>query len=208
MKIYLSGPMTGIKDYNYPAFELAAQRLRKAGYDIVSPREITPETHLAREIYMRHDLIAVCQCDAIALLDGWEKSDGCKHEIIVGKACGLKFYKYNDGVLNDIDIDNAGKKFDTGKLEWDHMRWGELGQIMEILQFGANKYGWDNFEKVDNAESRYKSALLRHVIAYVNGEENDQESGKHHLAHAGCNVLFLLHFTNNRRKKCNQLISR
>jgi hypothetical protein len=48
---------------------------------------------------------------------------------------------------------------------------------------------------VPNGEERYKEALARHVIAYLEGEDLDsgpEGSGLPHLAHAGINVLFLL----------------
>ncbi len=40
-KLYLSGPMSGIKDNNFPVFHAEAARLRALGYTVVSPAEIT-----------------------------------------------------------------------------------------------------------------------------------------------------------------------
>jgi len=195
MKIYLSGPMTGYADYNFPAFHKYAKMLRAMGHEVINPAETTPDVTLSYETFMRADLPNVCKCEAMALMPGWEKSRGVKNEIFVGQACGLKFYAIENDKLVDVDL-SAGKKFDKGKLEWAKMRWAELTEIMQVLQFGADKYGWNNFENVEGAEDRYKSALMRHIIAYIQGEANDTESGMHHLAHAGCNVLFLLAFKN------------
>lgn len=40
--VYLSGPMTGLPDFNYPAFHDAAQRLRSIGHRVESPAENPP----------------------------------------------------------------------------------------------------------------------------------------------------------------------
>ena len=64
--------------------------------------------------------------------------------------------------------------------------------IVEILTFGASKYGADNWQGLDNFEARYYAALERHLQAWRKGEKVDPESGKLHLAHAACNVVFLL----------------
>jgi hypothetical protein len=37
MLIYVAGPMTGLPDFNYPAFRAAAAELREAGFDVEDP---------------------------------------------------------------------------------------------------------------------------------------------------------------------------
>jgi len=86
------------------------------------------------------------------------------------------------------------RKFDYGKTRWDLIPWDCVEQVAEILTFGADKYDANSWQKVDDAESRYFSALLRHLIAYQQGEDLDQESGKLHLSHVATNALFLLWF--------------
>ena len=56
--------------------------------------------------------------------------------------------------------------------------------------FGAAKYSEGNWKGVEPV--RYKDAAMRHLVAYMNGEKNDEESGLPHLAHLACCVLFLL----------------
>lgn len=62
--------------------------------------------------------------------------------------------------------------------------------VIDVLEYGARKYSADNWKKVEHA--RYLDAAFRHMIAYTSGEVNDSESGKHHLAHAMCCILFML----------------
>lgn len=90
MKVYLSGPMTGLPDNNFPAFHAVAQALREAGEDVVNPAEINPDASLSWEECMRADIKALCDCDAIYLLPGWEQSKGAHLELHVAHRLGLK----------------------------------------------------------------------------------------------------------------------
>ncbi len=87
-----------------------------------------------------------------------------------------------------------GIKFDHNKPQPRLLPMLGLGAVIDVLTFGAKKYAPDNWQIVPKARERYTDALLRHVFAWMAGETNDPESGLHHLAHAGCCVLFLLHF--------------
>lgn len=76
--IFVCGPMTGIENFNYPAFHDAAAKLRALGYTVLSPAENPVcETWAA---YMRNSIAQVLRCDCVAVLDGWEHSRGAKIE--------------------------------------------------------------------------------------------------------------------------------
>ncbi|MDQ2987459.1 MAG: DUF4406 domain-containing protein [Armatimonadota bacterium] len=92
MTLYLSGPMTGLPEANYPAFEKEAARLRSLGYAVVSPHELDPGVDASWLSYMRVGVAALAGCDAIALLDGWERSRGAKIEESLASALGLAVY--------------------------------------------------------------------------------------------------------------------
>ena len=88
--IYLSGPMTGLPDYNYPAFRAAAETLRAFGQQVFDPSEaFEGRTDLPKEVYMRKDLEELLRADVVALLPGWQNSSGAQLEVEVAKQCGI-----------------------------------------------------------------------------------------------------------------------
>lgn len=89
---------------------------------------------------------------------------------------------------------SEGRKDDAGKADWFLMPWGALTEVQKVLDHGAKKYGAFNWVHVPRPHWRYLSALFRHVVAYICGQTNDPETGLHHLAHATCCCLFLIHF--------------
>jgi hypothetical protein len=103
----------------------------------------------------------------------------------------------------DTEEKQLGMKFDTNKLDYTLVPWAGVEEITKVLEFGAKKYARDNWKHVENAETRYLAAALRHLIQYSSGESNDQETGLSHLAHAGCCLLFLLSL-----EKANELNAR
>lgn len=81
--------MTGHDDHNFPAFHAAATRFRQAGWDVANPAEnFDGRTDLPREAYLRADMVMLAQCDAIAMLPGWEDSRGAKLEYTVARELG------------------------------------------------------------------------------------------------------------------------
>jgi hypothetical protein len=87
-----------------------------------------------------------------------------------------------------------GIKFDDDpeKLRWDLMPWREAEQVVEILTLGAAKYADDNWKYVPHSRRRYFAAAMRHLIKWFMGQKFDKESGKNHLAHVVCCIMFLL----------------
>jgi hypothetical protein len=104
------------------------------------------------------------------------------------------------GVNNDHLIDaltygvKTGVKFDQDKPQWTLVPFKALDEVVKVLTIGARKYAPDNWKKVPNARQRYIDAAFRHMSAYAAGEKLDDETGKSHLAHAMCCLLFLLAF--------------
>jgi hypothetical protein len=112
--------------------------------------------------------------------------------VLVGPADDLTYVNYNDSDNNLRQRPTSeGLKFDSDKPRWDLLPLKPIEDIVKVLSFGAKKYGPDNWRVVANAKERYFAALMRHIVAYRNGEGTDPESGLSHIAHALCNLTFL-----------------
>ena len=85
-----------------------------------------------------------------------------------------------------------GRKLDAGKLQYGLLPVEALKDTVDVLTFGAAKYAPNNWKYVEDAQTRYFDAAQRHLWAYKAGEVNDPESGKPHLAHAICCLMFIL----------------
>jgi dATP/dGTP diphosphohydrolase len=86
-----------------------------------------------------------------------------------------------------------GTKFDDGKVPLDLLSPYFLSGISEVLAFGAVKYEPYNWARGITYRRVY-AALLRHLFAFWGGENLDEETGLHHLWHAGCCLMFLTHY--------------
>ena len=96
--IYLSGPMSGIPEYNFPAFHYWAAELRRQGHTVVNPAEITKAN--TWEGCLRDDLRELCGCDTIALMPGWESSKGANLELHVAHRLGMTVIQ----LRNEFDL--------------------------------------------------------------------------------------------------------
>lgn len=85
-----------------------------------------------------------------------------------------------------------GRKHDNGKPRWDLLPWRAASEVVNVLTFGAQKYGDHNWQHVSGAKARYTSAAMRHLVAWINEDAKDTESGFHHLAHAATCLFFIL----------------
>lgn len=103
MKLYLAGPMRGIVDHNFPAFDAAAEHLRSLGFEVVNPADLSRDsgveynpdgtctTEQLREL-LTVDLAWLVDCDGIALMPGWQKSQGAKFELLFVTMAGMRIF--------------------------------------------------------------------------------------------------------------------
>ena len=270
MKVYLAGPMTGIKAFNIPAFDSAAAELRSRGYEVISPAEI--DGPVSREVLMAsehgsHDdlpktesygfylgrdmqIIVDEKPDGIVTLPGWKNSTGAKLEVALCENLGIRQVEYVDLITTydqhaekikeqlgvneplvseetittpdgrEVDVTRFGPPSrNQARYEEDFVPYEEnperqraisgavkdnrsksrvdlipavaLEKVGEVMGYGARKYKAHNW-RLGLSWSQTMGSILRHLYAFSEGEDADPETGISHVAHAACQVLFLL----------------
>lgn len=102
MRVYLSGPMRGIPEFNFPAFDKAAEDLRKRGHAVFSPADndrflTSTGVEITARACFEADTRWICQyAEGIALLPGWQKSRGAMAEAALGRALDLEVWELGD----------------------------------------------------------------------------------------------------------------
>lgn len=94
MKVYISGPITGVSDFE-KNFQSAEDYLSSCGYEVINPVKIGKKLEKKNaapsyEDYMKVDIAALIECDAIFMLKGSSLSSGAKCEKHVAESLGLK----------------------------------------------------------------------------------------------------------------------
>jgi hypothetical protein len=148
MRVYIAGGMRNYEAYNFPAFDAARDRLKVAGHEPVNPADLDREVGVIETTdplppnflhdAMERDLKEICHCDAVALLPGWETSQGAAVEVALAKLLGLKFldaitlesYKFN----GEVRTFNSGATRNTDAEKPDYE--GFLSPLV-IEAFGA-----------------------------------------------------------------------
>lgn len=97
MRVYLSGPMTGIDDWNFPAFNQAADELHSIGCEVTNPADdgdkLTWNENLTRDVA---DILA-SNYDALVLLPGWAESKGALLEVTTALLSGVVEFQIRIG---------------------------------------------------------------------------------------------------------------
>ena len=88
MRLYISGPMEGIVDLNFPAFMEAEALLREKGYEVLNPAR-HGKGNEGKAYYMRRAFHDVLAADGLALLPGWGTSVGARAEVTVAESLNL-----------------------------------------------------------------------------------------------------------------------
>ena len=105
-----------------------------------------------------------------------------------------------DPVLKVSDMDTA-IRYNEGKLDWSLIPWDSVEEILKVLEFGKIKYSAWNWNKGEGFKyTDVFNSMVRHLFAWIRGQDNDPESGLNHMAHVGCNVLFILYFIKHKNR--------
>lgn len=143
INLYLAGPMTGLPEFNYPAFAEAEQRGTELGFEVHSPHKNFNEVKtLPYKTYIRADMAMLLKCDGIALLPGWEKSKGARFELHVAQLLDLAVYDattFTPMKVNTVTTSIAPS--------WDYSILSEAEEIVGGARQAAYGHPLDDFAK-------------------------------------------------------------
>jgi hypothetical protein len=117
---------------------------------------------------------------------GWEKYIGPEQD---------RPYPPKEEYTNDPEAKIAvgGIKYDAGKapiyrgcLSYFPRA---MAEVASVSDFGARKYAWNGWQRVDDGVNRYSDALVRHLADEGKGEVLAPDSGLRHAAHVAWNAL-------------------
>jgi len=154
--IYIAGPMRGIRHFNFPAFDAARDQLRGDGWSVISPADLDRETgfdetafaddydwlDLGKANFDLHDAVdrdvaAIKRCDAIYMLQGWEKSRGAKAEKALAEWLSLEvLYQYQPDVLEEaLQITRGDRNATYGPPDQDFRRTAAMWTALKGVPF-------------------------------------------------------------------------
>jgi hypothetical protein len=123
---YLAGPMSGIPQFNYPAFYRIAKKLRNMGYEIQSPAEMdtsaeqeaamaSPDGNIANftsksgstwgDILAKDVKLVADKVDGIIAMPTWYKSRGARLEVFVANLCRKPVWVFDEVTSNFHQLD-------------------------------------------------------------------------------------------------------
>ena len=219
--MYVSGPMTGLPEFNFPAFNIVADEFRAAGWEVRNPADKGIIDEWTWADYLRYDLREISECDAIYTLPGWRESKGARLEMHVASELGIEWLNPSGDDVDALGLTGAEDEVAyalsalAGECESDRLKgevrsvsstggekgvkpeafhlvpWDAMNAVARVYGFGAGKYDDHNWRKGYSWGHSIASAF-RHMGAFAMGEDYDPESGLPHPAHAVFHMLALV----------------
>jgi hypothetical protein len=113
------------------------------------------------------------------------------------------YFRESDLCLVELEKSvSGGLNKDTGKLRVDLVPVSSIRAIAEVLggACASGKYPARNWEK-GISYSRIYANILRHLMAWYDGEDKDKESGLHPLKHALCRLAMLVEYIEKNKEE-------
>lgn len=132
-------------------------------------------------------------------LKSGQASNTCKCGNLLPTIPGSEYKCHKCGIEHKVpllaqSLSEPATRYDEGKTPFadfdTYFDPGFAAEIGRAFEYGARKYGKDNWQK-GMSWSRCLNSARRHILHFWRGEKNDRESGIHHLAHAICSLMFL-----------------
>jgi len=100
MKIYISGPITGMPELNEPAFASASLAIAEKGHVPINPFDVCCDIPRGSDwlAYMRADIKAMMDADAVLMLSGWAESRGARIEHSISVFLEIPIYHSVDNI--------------------------------------------------------------------------------------------------------------
>lgn len=144
IKIYISGSMSGIENYNYSAFNKAELELQALGLVVINPATIKVEDWKQWSDYMREALRMMLDANAIYLLKGWEESKGANIEKELAEKLGMKVM-YEVNVLKQKRLLDVSESLPKDIIEHLYIKENENGDVNYcVIGFLAHNAGIPN----------------------------------------------------------------
>ena len=166
--------------------------------------------------YTKDDILEVCNTSSISLTK--EQLD----EVYDWYTNGVPTTTYSSSIMilisiiehvynfrnynkeNVVEISTVGLRYNTNKPQWSLVDFKSLESMVKVLEYGKLKYSEGNWKKGLKTTEIVESTL-RHLFAYLDGENIDKESSLPHVAHAQCNLMFLQYMMDNKPEFDNRI---
>lgn len=139
MRLYLSGPMTGLPEHNFKAFQEYATKLRTEGHTVIDPSE-NDAGHVRqdRKYYLKTDILHLLtsDLDAVCVMPGWKDSKGATLEVMIAKEMeipilDIKTMKpWHESILDEAQrIVSGSRRGDYGSALSDYTKVAKLWNV-------------------------------------------------------------------------------
>lgn len=96
MKVYIAGPMSGLPEKNYQAFNDAEKQLRELGHEPLNPvwiDDLIPDGVVPEyDWFLRQTMTLLVKAEGVALLPDWDQSVGATVEVAFARACKMEIH--------------------------------------------------------------------------------------------------------------------
>ena len=136
-RVYLAGPMTGLPESNFPAFNQEAERLRAEGLQVLNPADHGIVDGADWADYLRHDIAGLASCERIHLLRGWTKSKGACLEMTIAKALGMTVTYQVDAEMERSNAPAVQQGWKLVPVEPTRAMWAAVNKLDDEMAAGS-----------------------------------------------------------------------
>jgi hypothetical protein len=128
--VYVAGPMRGLPEFNFLAFDDARNVALAKGYNVISPADIDRKAgdtsaitgqiakqydYFIRDVWSLYYLAHLGPCNGIVLLPGWQRSAGASAEFFNSRWLSLRLFK---AVRHEMELATAEALIREFALYW------------------------------------------------------------------------------------------